>query len=120
MSLAAEDRVIACFQHDSAGEVLLATDKGYFKRCLLVDFDPQGRGGKGVKALTFLKNGSNGEALAAALKVTDPVDLVITQKAGTVTTINSEWVKIEMRSGKGNPMVIAVLDDIIEDVRVKI
>lgn len=120
ISLAAGDRVIACFQHDSAGEVLLATDKGYFKRCLLVDFDPQGRGGKGIKALTFLKNGSNGEVLAAALKVTDPVDLVITQKAGTVTTINSEWVKIEMRSGKGSPMVIAVLDDIIEDVRVKI
>ncbi len=120
IALAPEDQVIACFLHDCAGELLIATDRGYFKRCLLVDFDAQARGGKGLKCFTFAKNGANGQVLAAAVKVTDPVDLLVRQRGGALTQINSEWVKIELRSGKGQPMVVAVLDDIVEEVRVRL
>ena len=55
MQLNPGDRLIAAFAHNSEGEVLLATDLGYMKRCLLIDFDRQARGGKGLKAISFLK-----------------------------------------------------------------
>lgn len=117
IALSPGDQVLSGFPHDGAGEVLLATDRGCFKRCLLVDFDPQGRGGKGLKAITFQKNGANGQALAAAILVTDPKDFEVYLSNGDVAKINSEWVKIELRSGKGQPFVVAVLEDVVTDVR---
>jgi len=41
--------VIAALQNDSAGELLIFTEKGYAKRSLIVDFDLQARGGKGLR-----------------------------------------------------------------------
>ncbi|MEA5067472.1 MAG: DNA gyrase C-terminal beta-propeller domain-containing protein, partial [Christensenellaceae bacterium] len=119
IALSPGDKVMAAFTHDAAGEVLIATERGCFKRCLLVDFDPQARGGKGLKCIQFQKNGANGRQLVAALRVTDPIDLVVAQHSGTFTVINSEWVKLELREGRGQPMVVAVLDDVVTDVGVK-
>jgi len=117
IGLAPDDRVAFPFLFDSAeGEALLVTDRGYMKRCLLVDFDPQARGGKGVKCFTFLKNGANGEKIAGALVVRQPFDFVALQKQGLATKLNTEWVKIELKAGKGQPLVMAVMDDLIEEV----
>ena len=120
VSLAPGDQVISAFQHDFEGEAIIATDRGCFKRCLAVDFDPQARGGKGLKAIQFNKNNSNGTQLISALFVTKPYDLIVTQKSGTFTTVNSEWIKVEMRAGKGQPLVVAVLDDIVTGVSRKL
>ena len=118
IALGPRDKVIACFQHDAAGEVVIVTDRGCFKRCLLVDFDAQARGGKGIKCISFQKNGVGGQSVVAALKVTDPVDIQVRQRGGTLTTIHSEWIKIELRAGRGQPMVVAVLDDTVEEARI--
>ncbi len=67
MTLAAGDKVAYAFVHNSEGEVILISELGYMKRCLLIDFERQARGGKGVKAFNFLKNGANGAYLAGAL-----------------------------------------------------
>ncbi len=119
ITLSPGDKVVAAFAHDAAGEALIATERGCFKRCLLVDFEPQARGGKGLRCIQFQKNGANGRQLVAVLRVTDPIDLVVAQHSGMYTTINSEWVKLELREGRGQPMVVAVLDDVVTDVRVK-
>ena len=113
MTLAPEDRVRFAFVHNSEGEIVLATDLGYLKRCLLIDFDRQARGGKGVKCMSLLKNGANGSCIAGALAVTDPYDFGVVQKSGTVTVFNTEDVAIENRNGKGQPYVMVVMGDVV-------
>ena len=113
MTLAPGDRIAHLFLHDSEGEVILISDMGYMKRCLLVDFDRQARGGKGVKCMNLLKNGTNGSCIAGALMVKEPYDFQIAQKSGTLTQYNTEDVGIETRSGKGQPYVVVVMGDVV-------
>ena len=86
------------------------------KRCLLIDFDRQSRGGKGVRAFNFLKNGSNGNYLAGALTVREAFDFRIVQKGGAATPCNTEDVAIETRSGRGQPFVVVVMDDVVTEL----
>ena len=113
MTLAPGDRVKFAFVHNAEGEVVLCTDMGYLKRCLLIDFDRQARGGKGVKCFAMPKSGLNGSCIAGALLVTDPYDFRIVQKSGAATGFNTEDVGIEPRSGKGQPYVVVVMGDTV-------
>jgi len=116
MTLAEDDNVAFAFVHNSEGEVIMISELGYMKRCLLIDFERQARGGKGVKAFGFLKNGSNGNVIAAAVMVREPYDFRIIQKNGTATQYNTEDVAIEPRSGRGTPYVVVVMDDVVIDI----
>ena len=116
MALDPNDEVAFVFPHNSEGEVILISELGYMKRCLLIDFDRQTRGGKGVKAFNFLKNGSNGSYIAGALSVREPYDFKIVQKGGTVTPLNTEDVAIEPRTGRGQPYVVVVMDDVVTEL----
>ena len=116
VQLSPDDRVIACFAHNGEGEALIVTDRGYMKRCLLIDFDRQARGGKGLKAVTFLKNGMNGACVVAALPVRMPYEFVVFQAGGAQSAFNTEDVPIETRAGKGQPYVLVVMDDMVQDV----
>ena len=117
IALSPGDRVACSFLFESAeGEVLLVSDRGYMKRSLLVDFDAQARGGKGVRCFNFLKNGANGERIAGALMVREPFDFITLQKQGQATKLNTEWVKIELKAGKGQPLVMAMMDDLVEEI----
>lgn len=117
MTLAANDHIAHAFVHNSEGEVILISELGYMKRCLLIDFDRQARGGKGVKSFSFLKSGANGSRIAGALVVRDPFDFRIVQKSGTFTPINSEEVAIESKAGKGTPYVVVVMDDTVVELQ---
>ena len=117
MSLAAGDRVAFAFVHRSEGEVILISELGYMKRCLLIDFDRQARGGKGVRSFNFLKSGANGTQIAGALLVRDPIGFRIVQKSGASTPVNSEEVAIESRAGKGTPYVVVVMDDVVVELQ---
>ena len=116
MTLAPGDRVIAAVQNSGAGEVLLATERGYAKRDLIVDFDLQARGGKGLRAIAFQKNGATGTYLVDARLVMMPYDFVLRQKSGTRTRLNTEMVRIEERAGKGTLYAVVVMDDVVEGV----
>ncbi len=100
-----------------AGELLLLTERGFAKRCLLVDFESQRRGGKGVRAFAFNKNGANGSALVLALPVTDPCKILVTLADRTETVLASEEVLIENKSGRGKPYVVALMDNVIVSAR---
>ena len=117
MTIAADDALLEALQHDFEGEVLLVTDRGYMKRCLLADFDPHGRGAKGVKCIAFERSGASGTCLAGALRVIDPCTVAVTQASGGRTEIYSESVRIGRREDKGTPYVIAVLDDVVTGMR---
>ncbi|MBR2698023.1 MAG: DNA topoisomerase (ATP-hydrolyzing) subunit A [Clostridia bacterium] len=116
ITLAPDDGVAFAFLHNSEGEVVMISDLGYMKRCLLIDFDRQARGGKGVKAFNFLKNGQNGRTVAGALMVKEAFDFRIVQKGGTLTACNTEDVAIEPRSGRGQPYVVVVMDDVVMEI----
>ncbi len=117
MTLADGDRVSRAFMHNSEGEVILISDLGYMKRCLLIDFDRQARGGKGVRSFNLLKNGANGSRIAGALIVRDPYDFRIVQKSGAYIVVNSEEVSIESKAGKGTPYVMVVMDDVVVELQ---
>ena len=114
--LTKDDYVVAAFAHNAEGEVLLASDQGYIKRCLLVDFDRQARGGKGQRAFQFGKNTVYGSRVTAALTVRDPYDFVIKQKNGFTLTLSTEDIPISARSDKPQPYAVVVLDDIVTDL----
>ncbi len=95
------------------GEILTISDRGYAKRSFVFDHELQGRNGKGLKAFDFKKNGSNGTRVAAAFYVRDPFDFVVVQAHGTKTVFNTEQVFIDNRAGKGNLLVMAILDDVV-------
>ena len=116
ITLAADDSVAFAFMHNSEGEVIMISEMGCMKRCLLLDFDRQARGGKGVKAFNFLKNGQNGSYVAGAMTVREAYDFKIIQKNGTATQFNTEDVAIETKSGRGQPYVVVVMDDVVTEL----
>lgn len=117
MTLATGDTIRHAFVHNSEGEIILISELGYMKRCLLIDFDRQARGGKGVRSFNLLKNGSNGSRIAGALIVRDPYNFRIVQKSGAFTVVNSEEVSIESKAGKGTPYVVVVMDDVVVELQ---
>ncbi|MBQ6692196.1 MAG: DNA gyrase subunit A, partial [Clostridia bacterium] len=95
------------------GEILVLTDRGYAKRSFVFDYDIQGRNGKGLKTFDFKKNGSNGTCIAAAFYVKMPFDFVVEQKHGLKTDINTDFVRIDSRAGKGMLLIMTLLDDVV-------
>ena len=116
MLLSAGDRVLSAVIGGDEGELVLLSDQGYIKRCLMVDFELQARAGKGVRAFNLLKNGANGKEIVAAFSVKQPFTFHVVQKDGTRTPVDTEAVKIEMRSGKGQPFVLVTGDNTVTGV----
>ena len=113
------DFVIFAAHVPDEGELLTVTDRGCMKRSFIFDHDIQGRNGKGVLCFSFKKNGANGTRLVAAIHVTTPVDLVAVQLHGEETPFNSEEVRIEDRAGKGQLMVMVLMDNVVTSVSMK-
>ena len=111
-----DDSIIYAHTVTDEGELLTITDRGYCKRSFVFDHDIQGRNGKGLQCFGFKKNSSNGTRLAACTHVTVPRDIGVKQVHGSVTTINSEDVKIEPRNGKGQPTVMVLMDDYVTGI----
>ena len=111
IKLEPKDRVCACMPVGDEGELIVLTDRGFGKRSFLFDYEQQGRNGKGVKTFDFRKNGSNGTRIAYAATVQTPYTLVIEQRHGTKTPINTEQIHIEPKASKGEMLLAVVLDD---------
>ena len=111
IKLEPKDRVMACMPVGDEGELIVLTDRGYGKRSFLFDYEQQGRNGKGVKTFDFRKNGSNGSRIAYAATVQNPFTLVIEQRHGTKTPLNTEQIHIEPKASKGEMLLAVVLDD---------
>lgn len=86
------------------GEVLVISDYGYAKRSLLLDYPPQGRGGKGIQTFE-IKEGKrvrpNGTRLVAAYYVKDDVGIVTVTAGGTYGEFRSDSTPLEDRRGTG-------------------
>lgn len=114
VNLEVGDSIIWCGQPDATDHMLLISDRGFAKRILFMEFDPQSRGGKGVKSFYFNKSGSNGSKVAGAVLIKDPqTSLVVSQKLSTQTTIDAQGVVVQGKQGRGAPCVMAIMDDIV-------
>ncbi|WP_168119090.1 DNA gyrase subunit A [Paenibacillus sp. HB172176] len=99
-----DEVVAALWAADDEGEILVASDIGYAKRSLLLDYPIQGRGGKGVQTFEF-KEGkrvrSNGSALAASYYCTDGIEIAALTSQGRRLILESEKAPIEERKSIG-------------------
>ncbi len=106
-----KDKVVFAGQVGDEGELITLSDRGFGKRSFVFDYEVQGRNGKGVKTFDFKKNGSNGTQIVFVGAVTEPYTLIIEQRHGTRTPVDTEQIHIEPKAGKGELLVPVVLDD---------
>lgn len=116
MNVADKDEVLCAVAYTDEGELLLVSESGHMKRCIMADFEPQARGGKGVKCMPFAKNGVNGTRLICAEPVKEPFDFYAVQTMSPPTKLNTDIVEIELRSGKGLPLLMAIAGDELQKI----
>lgn len=103
------DEVISAIWVDGdEGEIVVVTDIGYGKRSLLVDYIPQGRGGKGIITFEF-KEGKrvrpNGSRLVGAFHCTESYTITAATSEGNLHTFSTEQTPIEDRKSIGKLIV---------------
>ena len=84
-----------------AGELLLLSDRGYAKRCLLVDYEVQRRGGKGITALTTREEDFVEQVMVASTHT----DLLFFTNQGRVHKLRCYQIPEAGRTAKGTAVV---------------
>ncbi|MEA4998941.1 MAG: DNA topoisomerase (ATP-hydrolyzing) [Candidatus Limiplasma sp.] len=114
MTLEEWDALLLAAQPGAGDHVLLVSERGFAKRVLYMDFEPQARGGKGVKAFYFNKSGSNGSYVAAALPLTDAAgDAILLQHKSPPSRVIPSEVMLQGKQDKGTAYVMAIMDDVV-------
>ena len=99
--------------------MLLLTERGFGKRVPYTDYEPQARGGKGVKTFYYQKSGSNGTRIAGAALITAPgQNVVIHQKTSKPTQLSADEVILQSKQDRGMPYVMALMDDTVTGVTI--
>ncbi len=113
MQLLKDDCIVLAAPISEQDDVALFTDLGYAKLTRAYCFETQRRGGKGVKAISLLKNGANGSCVAAAVCVSEPCSILVTLKSGQSFPLSTEQLERSDRNARGKPAVLAVLGDTV-------
>ena len=116
MKLEENDEVLLATPVTNTDQVLLFTERGYGKRLMGAMFDVQGRAGKGVRCVSFNKSGSTGTYVAAVTRIQTSRAFTVLQTGGLLTPMGSDMLPCQNLSDKGKPVVMAVLDDVVEDL----
>ncbi len=119
MVLELGDTVLWAAQPQPTDQLLLISDRGFAKRVPYLDFEPQARNGKGVKAMYFNKNGSSGSCIAGVVLLTRPSRVSVAQRRSPITTLESDEIILQGKQDKGMPYVMAILDDVVTELRVQ-
>ena len=119
MTLDLHDRILWVGQPAAADQMLLFTERGFGKRVPYTDYEPQARGGKGVKTFYYQKSGSNGTRIAGAALITAPgQNVVIHQKTSKPTQLSADEVILQSKQDRGMPYVMALMDDTVTGVTI--
>ena len=117
MTLDLSDRILWVGQPAAADQLLLLTERGFGKRVPYTDYEPQARGGKGVKTFYYQKSGSNGTRIAGVALITAPGQtVVIHQKTSQPTQLSADEVILQSKQDRGMPYVMALMDDTVTGV----
>ncbi|MGC6584321.1 DNA gyrase subunit A [Paenibacillus sp. Dod16] len=99
-----DEVVAALWVENDEGEILTITDLGYGKRSLLLDYQTQSRGGKGMATFEF-KEGKrvkpNGSAIVGAFYCREPLQFMAYSEDGQAHLIHTEKVPIAERKSIG-------------------
>lgn len=99
-----DEVVAALWVENDEGEILTITDLGYGKRSLLLDYQTQSRGGKGMATFEF-KEGKrvkpNGSAIVGAFYCREPLQIMAYSEDGQAHLIHTEKVQIAERKSIG-------------------
>ncbi len=114
MQLDKGDEILFGGQIGEKDQVVLISDRGSAKRLLSLDFEAQGRNGKGVRCFAFNKNGSNGTAVAGCARIgSESTPLTVTQVQSGPTTVNTDEIALQAKADKGKPCVMALMEDVV-------
>ena len=117
MTLDLSDRILWVGQPAAADQLLLLTERGFGKRVPYTDYEPQARGGKGVKTFYYQKSGSNGSRIAGVALVTEAgQNVVIHQKTSKPTQLSADEIILQSKQDRGMPYVMALMDDTVTGV----
>ena len=117
MTLDLSDRILWVGQPAAADQLLLLTERGFGKRVPYTDYEPQARGGKGVKTFYYQKSGSNGTRIAGVALVTEAgQNVVIHQKTSQPTQLSADEIILQSKQDRGMPYVMALMDDTVTGV----
>ena len=117
MTLDLSDRILWVGQPAAADQLLLLTERGFGKRVPYTDYEPQARGGKGVKTFYYQKSGSNGTRIAGVALITAPGQtVVIHQKTSQPTQLSADEIILQSKQDRGMPYVMALMDDTVTSV----
>ena len=117
MTLDPSDRILWVGQPAAADQLLLLTERGFGKRVPYTDYEPQARGGKGVKTFYYQKSGSNGSRIAGVALITAPGQtVVIHQKTSQPTQLSADEIILQSKQDRGMPYVMALMDDTVTGV----
>ena len=117
MTLDPSDRILWVGQPAAADQLLLFTERGFGKRVPYTDYEPQARGGKGVKTFYYQKSGSNGTRIAGVALITAPGQtVVIHQKTSQPTQLSADEIILQSKQDRGMPYVMALMDDTVTGV----
>ena len=117
MTLDPSDRILWAGQPAAADQLLLFTERGFGKRVPYTDYEPQARGGKGVKTFYYQKSGSNGSRIAGVALVTEAgQNVVIHQKTSKPTQLSADEIILQSKQDRGMPYVMALMDDTVTGV----
>ncbi|MGG3504965.1 DNA gyrase subunit A [Paenibacillus lautus] len=99
-----DEVVAALWVENDEGEILTITDLGYGKRSLVLDYQTQSRGGKGMATFEF-KEGKrvkpNGSAIVGAFYCREPLQIMAYSEDGQAYLIQTEKVPIAERKSIG-------------------
>ena len=117
MTLDPGDRILWVGQPAAADQLLLFTERGFGKRVPYTDYEPQARGGKGVKTFYYQKSGSNGTRIAGVALITAPGQtVVIHQKTSQPTLLSADEIILQSKQDRGMPYAMALMDDTVTGV----
>ena len=117
MTLDPSDRILWVGQPAAADQLLLFTERGFGKRVPYTDYEPQARGGKGVKTFYYQKSGSNGSRIAGVALITAPGQtVVIHQKTSQPTLLSADEIILQSKQDRGMPYAMALMDDTVTGV----
>lgn len=117
MKLDNGDKVIFARQVDSHGEVIVVSDRGYVKKTPVIEYDLQGKNGKGLKTFDFKTNKSNGRCLVFADYITNSAEYEAVQKNGEVTKFSSSEIVFESRNSKGSNVIMVIMDNVVDSCK---
>jgi len=81
-----------------AGEILTATENGYGKRTKVDEFSAQGRGGKGVIAISTSERNGN---MVGAIQVSDDDEVMLISSNGTLVRTGVSDISVQGRNTQG-------------------